>query len=253
MSPPIAEVIIADDEALAREKLRRMLARTPEYRLVGEARTGPQAVALISALRPTIALLDIHLPGLNGFEVLTHLGPGVPRSIIFVTASEHHAVSAFQVGAVDYLLKPFDQARLITALSRAQQRPPLNWATQLSRLVPESKPLFPSKIALRLAGRTVFVSLEEIEYAVARNTDCEVWTARQTWRVTESLGSLASRLPLHQFVRISRFALVNVAHVRTLRTKSHGDQIIELRRGIELTVARTRRREVVERLQRLAR
>lgn len=250
MTPSVAAVIIADDEALSREKLRRMLGRIPEYRLVGEARTGPQAVALISALRPAIALLDVRLPGLNGFEVLAQLRQAAPRSVIFVTASGDHAVEAFRAGAVDYLLKPFDQARLVTALSRAQPRPTDHWTGLLSRLAPTSQPPPPSRIALRLAGRTVLVPLDEIEYAVAQNTDSDVWTARQTWRVRESLGSLANRLPAPQFVRISRSALVNVAQVRTLRTKSHGDQIIELCRGVELTVARTRRSEVLQRLTR---
>lgn len=248
MTLPPAEVIIADDEALAREKLRRMLACLPGYRLIGEARTGPQAVALISALRPAVILLDIRLPGLNGFEVLARLGQVTPQKVIFVTASGDHAVEAFRAGAVDYLLKPFDQARLTMALSRAKPHASHHWTSLLSPPTPRPNPHSLSKVVLRLGGRTVLVPLEDIEYAVARNTECEVWSGRQTWRVHESLGSLGTRLPPQQFVRISRFALVNVAHVRAMRTKSHGDQIIELRRGIELTVARTRRREVLERL-----
>lgn len=244
MNLPLVRVVIADDEPLARTRLRALLRLEPDCQLVGEARTGLEAVALIRARRPDLALLDIRMPGLNGFEVLSTLKEFVPPTVIFVTAFGEHALEAFQAGAVDYLLKPFEPQRFRRALQRARSRT----STRAIRREPASFPIIHEKISLRVEGRTVLVALDEISHLLARNSRSEVWMGSQSWLVNEPLGSLQGRLPANRFVRVSRFAIVNLAHVIALRTKSHGDQLLELRHGWQLTVARTRRSEVMTRL-----
>ncbi len=251
MNLPSVRVVVADDESLGRARLRHLLRLERDFQLVGEARTGPEAVALMRARRPDIALLDIRMPGLNGFEVLFTLKKlASPQfalpAVIFVSAFGEHALEAFQAGAVDYLLKPFEPQRLRTALQRARHHASATAIT--GDRTP--RPIVHEKISLPVDGRMVLLVLDEISHALARNARSEVWAGGQSWLVTESLGSLYGRLPADRFVRVSRFAVVNVAHVIAMQTKSHGDQLVELRHGLHLTVARTRRSEVVARLAR---
>ena len=247
-SPPL-RVILAEDEPLARERVRRLLRTDRQFELVGEAADGLAAVSLIRERRPHIVLLDIRLPGLSGFEVLLELRKQVPPAVIFVTAFREHAVRAFEAHAVDYLLKPFTAERFREALNRARLR-----------CVAESLAPVPSLTAVRRANsgmsalkcgaRRVLLALDDILYATAANACCAVFTPTEALNVSESLGSLEARLPKDRFVRISRFALINVSQVIQVQPKSHGDQYLLLRNNKRLIVARTCRSRLLACLKR---
>jgi len=241
----LVSVLIADDEPLARERLRRLLRAEPEFHLVGEAGDGPEAVRLLRKHHPEIAILDIRLPGLDAFGILHELGDGVRPAVIFVTAHTDRAADAFQAGAVDYLLKPFDPKRLRTALQRATCR----------RLRPRHIPSEPAvppneRIALRSAGRWILLDAEDIEVVLSANIQCEVITRDgASFHISESLGNLAARLPSDRFLRVSRFTIVNLGAIRSIEPRSHGDQILELQSRRAVTVSRTHREEVLRRLK----
>jgi two-component system LytT family response regulator len=245
MTLGVARVVVADDEPLARERLRRLLRAESEVHLVGEAATGPDALTLIRKQNPHIALLDIRLPGMDAFGVLRNLERACSPSVVFVTAFGDYAIEAFQFGAADYVLKPFEPQRLREALRRARYHCARRlWPSAISPV--EAQPSL--RLSLKTGGRVVVVEWSEVEYILAANSRCRVFTKRGCWLVTEPLGAVTGRLPAGGFVRISRFAVVNLAAVISVRTKSHGDQVLELRAGTQLTVARTRRAEVLARL-----
>ena len=244
-----ASVVIADDEPLARERLRRLLRVEAGFQLVGEAADGPSAVRLLLDAKPQIAILDIRLPGLDAFEVLRMTAEEPAPAVIFVTAFSDRALEAFGAGAVDYLLKPFDSVRLRAALDRARQRRPD--PTPAAEVVAPVPPVSSGRIALRSAGRWVILELEDLEIITAANSRCDV-TLRDgsTLQVQESLGELASRLPAEQFVRVSRFAAVRLGSVVSVAPKSHPDQTPQLQSPAQLTLSRTHRAAVLEQLHR---
>lgn len=194
---------------------------------------------------PTIAILDIRLPGLDAFAILRALGHRARPAVILVTAHTDRAVEAFQAGAVDYLLKPFDTKRLRTALQRAR-----DGRMRPGDLPVASTPATDGRIALRSSGRWIVMDSENIELVLSANIHSQMITRDGVaLPVSESLGQLANRLPSDRFVRISRFAIVNLAAIRSVTPRSHGDQTLELRGGRTLTVSRTHRVEVLHRLK----
>lgn len=247
---PVRSIVIADDEPLARERLRRLMQNHPAWQIVGEATTGPEAVALVENLRPDALLLDIRLPGLGGLEVVESLkGPNRP-SIIFVTACDDRAVEAFGTGAIDYLVKPFEAVRLSEALQRAT-RQGTGRLRQLLHQACDAASGGPDRpLSLRVGHGHVLLSPDRIEYVLADRRGCRVFSDGQWWRVNDSLTLLASRLPGRQFVRTSRFAVINLDYIVSIQAKSHGDQVVELRNGVQITVSRTRRAELYSRLGR---
>ncbi|MBN8248147.1 MAG: response regulator transcription factor [Verrucomicrobia bacterium] len=238
-------VLIADDEPLARERLRRLIGSAPGFRLVAEAVDGPDAVRKLGEHHPEVAVLDIRLPGLDAFAILNELGDGPRPAVIFVTAHTDRAADAFQAGAVDYVLKPFDAKRLQTALHRATSG---RNRTQIPRAA--LPPASDERVALRSGGRWILMDASAIELAHSANLHCEVVSREgATIRVNESLGSLESRLPADRFLRVSRFAIVNLGAIRTITPKSHGDQTLELASGRTVLASRSRRAEVLNRLK----
>lgn len=243
-----ASVIIADDEPLARERLRRLLRVETDYQLVGEATDGPGAVRLLREQRPQIAILDIRLPGLDAFDVLKSISGEPPPAVIFVTGFSDRALDAFHAGAVDYLLKPFDSVRLRSALDRARQRRP--GAVQTAELEPPAPSVSAGRIALRSGGRWIILDYDDLEFITAANTRCDATLRNGSQlKIQESLGELMERLPPDRFVRVSRFTAVHLDAVRSVSPKSHGDQSLQLRSGFRITLSRTHRVAVLERLK----
>ncbi len=235
-------VLIADDEPLALERLRRLVRAEPDYQIVGEAATGPELESLIQDLRPEVIILDILMPGADGLEVLRKMPPSSRPAVIFATAMVHRALDAFEVGAVDYLLKPFDAGRLRAALHRT--RPGLRRSS-----MPPPREITGRRIALRSGNRWILMDTDRIDLVEASNQECTVTTSDgKTFRARELLGEFARRLPALRFLRISRFAVVQLEAVRSVAPKSHGDQILELRNGRHVAVSRTHRQELLRRL-----
>lgn len=241
-------IVIAEDEPLARERIRRLLPAGEGFQIVAETGDGAEAVTLVRRHQPDVLLLDVQLSGIDGFEVMATLELARPTSVIILTAHRKHAVRAFEAGAIDYLLKPVSRERLHSALLRARalsESP----ATSLQQLG-ESPRSIPARIAVRKGAASVVVSVMEIISAESDGARCRVTTKHEVFTANETLSSLHERLPAAQFARISRFAIVNLAEVATLQPKSNGDQQLCLSNGVKLVLSRTRRTAVLSQLRR---
>ena len=268
IAPPI-RVVAVDDEPLALAGLRGLLARDPDVNVVALCDNGEEAIDVIRAMTPDLVLLDIQMPELDGFDVVRAVGADRMPPVIFVTAFDRFAVRAFDVSAVDYLLKPFDDERFALALERAKRavRHPgqSDVAAQLAgllRLVQPQRPAEPPaapgsvdrgetrRLVIRLPGRTLFVPYRDIAWIEGADYYARVHVGRKAHLLRESLRSLADRLDPNQFVRIHRSAIVNVARVRELRVGDGTDGIAVLDDGTELRVGRGRRSVLEQLLER---
>jgi two-component system, LytTR family, response regulator len=238
-------VLIADDEPLARERVRMMLGRGAGYTLVAECRDGPDTVEGILAHRPEIVFLDIKMPGLDGFEVLTALDDAAaPPAIIFVTAYDAYAIKAFEVNAVDYLLKPFDPDRFARALARAEARLAGGSGATLD---PELRALlttlkaqrpYPERFLVRAAKHLYFVRAAEIDWVDGASNYVRLHIGGRAHLVRDTLKAISAKLPPDRYVRIHRSVVVNVDRIERLEPNGHGEYRITLRDGTRVTSSR---------------
>jgi len=241
----IIRVVIADDEPPALAKMRRMLGSEPDVELVGEASTGTEAVERIAELRPDVAFLDVQMPGLDGFQVVDALAGEVLPEIVFATAFDEYAVRAFEVHAVDYLLKPFDAARLRQALDRVRHRlrsaggapgtERIRQAVQQARNV--RRPL--TRLLVRTSrGAAKLLRLEDVMFIEAEENYVRLHAADDSYLVRGTLAALEERLDSDRFVRVHRSHIVNLEAIRELHPWSHGDWRIILHDNRELMLSR---------------
>ena len=228
-------VLIADDEPSGRTTLRLLLAEDPEVQIVGECRTGAETVSAVLRHRPDLLFLDIQMPDGNGFEVLAELPANVMPLIVFVTAYDRYSLQAFEVHAVDYLLKPFSDRRFRSTLAHAKDRL-LAGGGRIERPVP---PPSTGRIAVRTANRVVMLAAADVDWVEARGDYARIHAGPRTELVRESLTSLEARLGTDQFVRVHRSAIVNLSRVRELRIDSTGRMVAQLANG---TICRLSRR-----------
>ena len=237
--------VIADDELLARERLRQLLRNEPEIELVAECADGQEAVAAIEKHSPELVFLDIQMPELDGFGVLESMPAELAPVIVFVTAHDKFALRAFEVHAVDYLLKPFDRERFQKALSRAMERVKQRGKTGagagpasavLAELRPAPKPL--ERLAVKTSGRVIFVKLADIDYIEAAHNYVELHVDKQSHLLRETLNSIEARLPEDKFVRISRSVIVNIERIKELQPLFYGEYTVTLHNGTRLTLSR---------------
>ena len=242
--------LVVDDEAPARRRIRRLLADEPGVTVVGECGDGESAVTMIAAERPDLVFLDVQMPERDGFEVVTAIPPASLPAILFVTAYDRYALRAFEVHAVDYLLKPFTGERFRTALGRARERiasrtqdPALaSFASSL-----RNRPSYLSRVTVRSGARTVFVELAAVDWLEAADNYVRLHVKQREYLVRETLAALEAQLDPDRFVRIHRSAIVQVDRIAETRPTSHGDAEVLLRDGRRLAASRTWR----DRLQRL--
>ncbi|HSH15009.1 MAG TPA: LytTR family DNA-binding domain-containing protein [Verrucomicrobiae bacterium] len=243
-------VLIVDDEPLARGKLKNLLAKEPDVEVVGEAGDGRGALDAIASLSPDLVFLDVQMPELDGFGVLAELPADARPAVVFVTAHDQFALKAFEVHALDYLLKPFDRERLVMALNRARQQlaAPTGQAelqNQLSALLAGMKPpartAAPDRIAVKTSGRILFVNTTEIDWVEAADNYVKLHLGKVEHLMRETLSSIEQRLGGAGFVRISRSVIVHPRTVRELQPLFHGDQAVILKDGTRLTLSRTHR------------
>lgn len=238
------KTLIVDDEPLARERLRDWLRLEPEIELAGECGDGRQALETIRREKPDLVFLDVQMPELDGFQVLAELGNEAPPMIVFVTAYDQFAVKAFEVHAVDYLLKPFDRERFRTALRRVSdrlQRPQSGDMRQqltalLADLRPQEKPA--GRLAIKSEGRVVLVKTEEIDWIEAADNYVIIHVGAEHHIVRETMAALEERLASRKFLRVSRSAMVNSERIKELQPLFHGDYVIILRSGAKVTLSR---------------
>lgn len=237
-------VLIAEDERLSREHLRRLLELEPLVEIVGECATGPGALQEIQQNRPDVVLLDVRLPDLDGFGVIRSLAGGAMPAIIFVTGSEQFALQAFEVGAADYLLKPFDRERLQKSLQRVRQQ----LAPGPQDLSQKQSHRNPDRLTIKSNGRISIVKTAEVDWISAADNYVEIHLGKTSHLMRATIGSITEFLP-RNFARISRSTLVNVDRVKEIHSQAHGDYLVILSNGVRLRGSRTFRanfRELLE-------
>ncbi len=244
--------LIVDDEALARERLRGFLAADPSLMIMGEAASGDEAVRLIRESPPDLLFLDIEMPGMHGFEVLQQVKDCLPGAVVFVTAYDQFAVKAFEVHAVDYLLKPFDASRLAEAVRRVRHRlSQENGATSGARmeaLLAELRPRVapPDRLLIKTEGKMVLILIHHIDWIESADNYVVVRAGKARHLQRETLASMEAKLPGDAFVRISRSHIVNIKRIKELQPLFHGEYCVILEDGSRLTLTRTYR-EVLNR------
>jgi two-component system LytT family response regulator len=239
--------VIVDDEPPARRGVYQLLEPYGDIRIVGEANDGNQAVTVIRATEPDLVFLDVHMPGLDGFGVLRRLLREPDRAIVFLTAHDRYAVQAFEVDAVDYLMKPVSRARFAACLERVRA-----WLERRSREDAED-PEDEERVGV-IAGTPRGERLlrpDEIDWIEAADYYAAIHAGGERFLVRESLTSLEARLPDHQFIRVHRSALVNLARVQRFEPASGGGGRLLLRNGTAVPVSRRQRADLRRRLAEL--
>ena len=237
-------VIIADDESLARKKLRFMLAPESDVQVVAECQTGAETLHALAIYKPDLLLLDIRLPDLDGFEVLIQTPSTDLPLVIFTTAYDRHAVRAFEARALDYLLKPFDQERLHQALNRARtellKANDREATRRIMDLLSESagRQAPSRRLIVKAGGRVVFLSFDEIDWVEAAANYVRLYVGKQVYVLRRGIGEIADRLDPLQFIRIHRSAIVNVHKIKELQPVNSGEYIVVLKDGRELSCSR---------------
>jgi two-component system LytT family response regulator len=245
-------LLVVDDEDLARQRLLSLLSRRADVEVVGECATGAEAVKSIRALKPDCVLLDVQMPELDGFDVISEIGAQNMPIVIFATAFDDYAIDAFEVGAVDYLLKPVDEDRLNRTLDRAAKRiresGDDNTVAQMSALLRRMTSLTGStgRFAVKVHGKILFLDPAEIYWIQARDDIARVHLADSAYDVREPLSHLEARLPGNGFLRVHRSVIVNTQHIRAAEPFDQGDQMLILRNGKRLTTGRSYRKVVQE-------
>lgn len=236
--------LIVDDEPLARERVRSMLEADPEIEIVGESGDGPAAVAAIRKLSPDLLFLDVQMPGMNGFEVLRQVGKDRMPVVVFVTAYDQHALKAFEVHALDYLLKPFKPSRFRETLQRAREALalrrggtiPKGLLELLGQATPERE--FISRFAVKTGDRTLFVRSTQIDHIEAAGNYVVLHAGKENHVVRETLTALEQKLDPRKFVRINRSTIVNIDQIKSLQPLFKGEYVVVLHNGQQLTLTR---------------
>jgi two-component system LytT family response regulator len=246
--------LIVDDEALARGRIQKLLAGEPDLEIVGECSNGREAIAFIQQHRPDLVFLDVQMPEVSGFDVLRALPAETWPAVIFVTAHDQHAVAAFEVHALDYLLKPFTQDRLRAALDRAREHVQTRDRARLNEQLAEwikstaPKPVYLSRLAVKTGHQTLFIKVKDVDYIESAANYAVVRARGENHVLRETLTRLEAELPPRSFLRISRSILVNLERVKGLQSSPQGESLIVLEDGKQLLLTRGLR-EVQERLQ----
>lgn len=245
-------VLVVDDEPLARRGIIARLERHPDTEVAGQSASGRDAIAAIRALAPDLVFLDVQMPEVDGLEVVRQVGAAAMPLVIFVTAFDSHAVEAFEVHALDYLLKPIDDERFDRALTRVRDRMAGRrheaLGKQLADLVAGNAghPMPPreQRIAVRDRGNTVFVDLDDLDWLAADGDYVRLYAGGRALLLRETMNGMESRLDSGRFVRIHRSTIVNAQRVRELRPLPNGEQVVILRDGTQLRLSRTYRRRL---------
>ena len=237
-APPIRALVV-DDEALARRNLTVLLRRDPDIGSVVESGSGLEAIEEIRKSRPDLLFLDVQMPECGGFDVLELLGRDVPRTVIFVTAYDEYALRAFEAGALDYLLKPFDDARFSRALSRAKEK--------LAHYLPP-QPRAAERLVVRSQGQVLFLSVVDIDWIEAAGYYACLHVGSDTHILRRSLSELEQDLGDEKFIRIHRSIVVNLDRIRALELQTSGEYDVVLKSKLRLRLSRRYRKRLQDRM-----
>jgi two-component system, LytTR family, response regulator len=237
-APAKIRTLIVDDEPPARRNIALLLQREVDVEVTGECGSGKDALAAIRDLSPDLLFLDVQMPECDGFDVLEMLGSKVPAAIIFVTAYDQYALRAFDAGALDYLLKPFDNARFERAIARAKEK------IRLFRHAPRKT----DRLVIKSAGQVSFVKTSEIDWIEADDYYACLHVGPRNHLVRRSLAELEQDLDPALFCRIHRSAIVNINQIKNLKLNPDGDYNVVLENGSELRLSRRHRKTLQSRL-----
>jgi two-component system LytT family response regulator len=237
-------ILVVDDEPLARERITSLLAKEKDVEVIGECENGGEAVEKIKALSPDLVFLDVQMPGMGGFDLLRALESESMPLVIFVTAFDKHALKAFEVHALDYLLKPFKQDRFKQTVQRARDAlanrqagaASKNLLALLGQAKPERERL--ARIPVRTGERMTFVKTDQIEYVESAGNYVVLHAGKENHVVRETLTALEEKLDPRQFIRISRSTLVKADQIKEIQPLFKGDHAIVLHSGKQLTMTR---------------
>jgi two-component system LytT family response regulator len=246
----LIRVVIADDERLARQKLRMLLEAEPQLSVVSECQDGRQTVLAINSFHPDLLLLDIQMPDFDGFQVLHEIPAREMPVVIFTSAYDQYAIRAFEAHALDYLLKPFDQERLHQAIERAraelQKSDKREITHRLLELLSEMKsgvvsaapPLPQNRLVIKAKGRVIFLNLDEIDWIEAAANYVRLSVGKESYLLRETISRTSERLNPNEFIRIHRSVIVNVRKIKELIPVNSGEYIVVLKSGKELSCSR---------------
>ena len=255
MSTKSIRALIADDEPLARERMRTLLGSETDIEVVGEARDGVEAVDAILAQNPDLVFLDVHMPKLDGFEVIQTVGAERMPAVVFVTAYDQHALRAFEVQALDYLLKPFDGDRFQGALKRIRRQLDSQENGDIGRrllaLVRDLKtdrPTRTDRLVVKSGGRLFFLRADEIDWIEAAGNYVRLHLGSEAHLLRETMNSIEARLNPELFFRIHRSHIVNIERIKELQPWFNGEYVVILRTGARLTLSRGYREKLQDKL-----
>jgi two-component system LytT family response regulator len=231
--------LVVDDEALARRNLTLLLRRDPDVETIAECSSGPDAIHRIRTSKPDLLFLDVQMPECDGFDVLELLGGELPAAIIFVTAYDEYALRAFEAGALDYLLKPFDDARFVRALNRAKDK--------VAHYLPP-KPRTAERLMVRNHGQVLFLNVADIDWIEAAGYYACLHVGNDTHILRRTLSDLERDLGEEKFIRIHRSIIVNLDRVRALELQAGGEYEVVLRSKERLRLSRRYRKRFQERM-----
>jgi two-component system LytT family response regulator len=238
--------LIVDDEPLARQKIRGFLAAESDIEIVGERSNGREALETLQQEAIDLLFLDVQMPELDGFGLLEALDDEAPPAIIFVTAYDHYALRAFEVHAIDYLLKPFDKERFQKSLARArellaaerQKGLPNELRSLLGALREQEKPKFTERLVIKTGGRIYLVKSDEIDWVEAEGNYVRLHVGAVSHLLRETMTNLEQKLDPTRFLRIHRSTLVNLERIHELQPWFRGDYVVILKDGKKLTLSR---------------
>ena len=259
---PSLRALVVDDEPLARQRVLDLLDREPDVDVVGTAGTGREAVAAVAEHGPDLVFLDVQMPGLTGLDVVREVGPEAMPAVVFVTAYDQHALAAFDVAAVDYLLKPYDDDRFRQALGRAREAVRLrevgalrdrlaallDGAARPPAVGPAAGPGYLERIAVETRGQTRLVPVDAVDYIASDGPYAELHVGDAVYVVRERMQTLEERLDPAAFFRIHRSTIVRLECVEALLTAAGGDYSVRLTTGARLRLSRSRRDDFTRRL-----
>lgn len=255
VDPHRIRVLVVDDEPLARQRIVDMLGADAGVAVIGEIDNGDAAIGAIRSLRPDLVFLDVQMPGRTGLEVVREIGPEAMPLTIFVTAYDKHALEAFEVAAVDYLVKPFDDERFEQAMQRARRMIELHEVDKLrsrllsvlqgERAIDHEEPTlsrgeYLERIPVEMRGKVRVVPVGEIEFIMASGPYAELYSGDRKYVIRESMQTLEDRLDPNKFIRTHRSVIVRLDQIETLHKAPGGDYDVQLKSGRRLRVSRSR-------------
>jgi two-component system, LytTR family, response regulator len=238
------QAIIVDDESPARDRVRDLLTNEPDISIAAECANGREAIAAVSTRRPDLLFLDIQMPQVNGFDVLRALPEKPLPAVIFTTAYDQHALAAFEVHALDYLLKPFKQTRFKAALQRAREhlhkRDAGDTDTRILALLERLRPAqtHTTRFVIKTASRVVIVKASDIDWIESAANYALLHVGEKTHLLRETMRALEEQLSPSQFLRVSRSTIVNIERIKELQPMMKGEYIVTLHNGKQLTMTR---------------